>query len=85
MRPEFDEAKIRQLVTEQVEALVGKPFRQSDDLFDVGLTSLNAARLIAWIQETFGVAVSLRTVFEGPEIGLLVTAIAQPHCAGEQK
>ncbi|GAA1918475.1 hypothetical protein GCM10009753_58620 [Streptantibioticus ferralitis] len=74
---------MRQLVTEQVEALVGKPVRQSDDLFDLGLTSVNAARLITWIQETFGVAVGLRTVFERPEIGLLVAAITQRHCSGD--
>ncbi|MFI9208632.1 acyl carrier protein [Streptomyces sp. NPDC053253] len=84
MRPEFDEATIRQLVTDQVEAMVGKPVKENDDLFDLGLTSMDATRLITWIDETFGTTVSLRAVFEGPEIGLLVTAIAQPPAAGEQ-
>ncbi|MGW2182448.1 acyl carrier protein [Streptomyces sp. NPDC001732] len=84
MRPEFGEAEIRQLITEQVEALIGKPVEENDDLFDLGLTSVNAAHLSTWIEETFGVTASLRTVFEWPEIGLLVEVVAQPSDAGGQ-
>ncbi|MER5750819.1 acyl carrier protein [Streptomyces sp. NPDC002088] len=85
MRPEFDEAETRQLVTKQVEVLTGTAAGENDDLFDLGLTSVNAAQLSTWIEANFGVPVTMRTVFERPEIGLLVAAIAQSPGGGDQK
>ncbi|WP_326768777.1 acyl carrier protein [Streptomyces sp. NBC_01591] len=84
MQPEFDEVEIRRLVTKQVESLTGTSAGEDDDLFDLGLTSANAALLSTWIEATFGVPVTMRTVFERPEIGLLVAAIAQPPGGGDR-
>ncbi|WP_129286735.1 acyl carrier protein [Streptomyces sp. GZWMJZ-114] len=84
MQPEFDEVEIRRLVTKQVETLTGASAGKDDDLFDLGLTSVNAALLSTWIEATFGVSVAMRTVFERPEIGLLVAVIAQPPGGGDQ-
>ncbi|MFQ6197684.1 acyl carrier protein [Streptomyces sp. NPDC000405] len=82
MRPEFDETEARRLVTKQVEALTGTVAREGDDLFNLGLTSANAAQLSTWIEATFGVPMTMRIVFESPEIRLLVAAIAQSPGGG---
>lgn len=85
MRPEFDETETRRLVTKQVEALTGTAAGENDDLFDLGLTSASAAQLGTWIEVTFGVPMTIRIIFERPEIGLLVAAIAQSPGGGDQK
>src|SRR5712675_371497 len=58
------------------EAVLGKPSIDiEDDFFELGGTSLLAARLFAQIEETFNLSVPLVTLIQAPTIGKLAKVI----------
>lgn len=57
--------------------LGGRELSLSDNFFRLGGHSLLAAQVIARIRKTFGVDLSLRTIFEGPTVAALSTEIAR--------
>ncbi len=53
--------------------------RTTDNFFEVGGHSLLAARLFTEIQDRFGIALPLATLFEAPTVELLARVIAKPE------
>jgi acyl carrier protein len=48
---------------------------RDDDFFDIGGHSLVAAQIVARLQDAFGIAVSLRMLFDNPSVGALAGEI----------
>ncbi|UUX48467.1 amino acid adenylation domain-containing protein [Nisaea acidiphila] len=65
----------RELAALWAALLGGGSFRPDDGFFNVGGHSLLGVRLVAGIRERFGVALSLRTVFEQPGLRAMARAV----------
>ena len=50
-----------------------------DDFFDLGGHSMLAARVVALVAERHGLAVSLRSLFDAPTVGLLAGLLEEQH------
>ena len=50
---------------------------RNDDFFNLGADSLQAVRLIAMIEERFGLAISMQTLLESPTLAQLAVAIEE--------
>ncbi len=50
---------------------------RNDDFFNLGADSLQAIRLVAMIEERFGIAISMQTLLESPTLAQLAVAIEE--------
>jgi amino acid adenylation domain-containing protein len=56
--------------------LPGVPASADDNLLQLGMDSLAAQGLLAWVNERFGVDLPARTVFEAPSVGRLAALVS---------
>ncbi|WP_457032276.1 acyl carrier protein [Kitasatospora sp. P5_F3] len=68
-------------ITQQIRRMLDSPATLTDaelvqsDLFDLGLTSVTALVLTAWLEAEFGVTVGLRDVFADPYVETLAELV----------
>ena len=66
------------LATEVVEPVLGMPVGRDDDLFSLGVTSLQLMRVLLQVKERTGVEVPLARFFATPTVAVLAELVKEP-------
>ena len=69
------------LAEEVVEPVLGMPVGRDDDLFSLGVTSLQLMRVLLQVKERTGVEVALARFFATPTVAVLAELVKEPSDA----